>query len=66
MKYMTDGKYYVWCAGKVVAAAYAEGEIRILQGMPRMETLNKIAQDCPEFLKANNWDVNKVPKLFSA
>ncbi len=66
MKYTTDGKYSVFSGKIEIARAYVGPELRILQGMPRMETINKIAQDCPEFLEANNWDVNKVPRLFSA
>jgi len=39
-------------------------EVRVLQGMPRMETLEAIGANCPEFLKNNNWTVNRVPLLF--
>jgi hypothetical protein len=69
IKYTSDGIYSVF-AGKVeIARSYvgADGyEIRVLQGMDRIETIEKIAKDCPEFLTNNNWDINRVPKLFGA
>jgi len=69
MKYTTDGKYSVYAGKNEIARSYIgnEGyEVRIKQGMPRMETVAKIFADCPEFAAANEMDVNKVPKLFSA
>ena len=70
IKYTTDGSCEVYCGKTLIAQAYVgnrigEYEVRILQGMPRMETWKKIFEDCPEFAKANNMDINKVPKLFA-
>jgi hypothetical protein len=70
-KYHTDktGKCEVLCGKTVIAKAYCGVEIgysvRILQGMNREETMKKIAEDCPEFLKANNITENYYPLLFS-
>lgn len=59
MKYTTDGKCEVFTGKKVIARSYVNVstpgyEVRILQGMPRFETIKKICEDCPEFAKANN------------
>lgn len=66
--YTTDGKYEVK-AGKIVIARSYLGqngyEVRVLQGMDRYKTLEKIQSDCPEFLTNNNWNTNKHPLLFS-
>lgn len=68
MTYTTDGKYSVF-AGKIeVARSYVGNdgyEVRIRQGMLRMETIEKIFADCPEFAAKNEMNINKVPKLFS-
>jgi hypothetical protein len=68
MKYTTDGKCSVY-AGKIEVArsyvGYDGYEVRVLQGMPRTETIAKIFEDCPEFAKNNNIDKNYYPKLFS-
>lgn len=69
IKYTTDGEYKVMCGKTIIAQSYVgyDGRsIRVLQGMDRMKTLEKINKDCPEFLKNNQWDINRVPKLFSA
>jgi hypothetical protein len=73
IKYKTDPTGYsiVYCGKTIIAQAYIEpqGEraysVRILQGMPRDETIKKICADCPEFAKANEIDENYYPKLFS-
>ena len=68
-KFTTDGKYSVFLGKTEIARSYLgqDGcyEVRILQGMPRMETIEKIFRDCPEFAKNNDMDINIVPKLFS-
>ena len=64
MRYTTNGTYAVWAGKTAIALAYWD-EIKVLQGMPRMETIQKIKKDCPEFLTNNNWDENRVPMLFS-
>ncbi len=67
-KYTSDGRCCVYSGKTVVAKSYVgdDGyEVRVLQGMPRMETWKKIFEDCPDFAKANDMDINKVPKLFS-
>jgi len=65
-KLTTDGRCWVKLGNKIIAQSYVGNgyEVRILQGMPRMETLERINRECPEFLNANAWSVNKVPKLF--
>lgn len=68
IKFTTDGKYQVFSGKTVIAKSYVGNdgyEVRILQGMPRMETVEKIFADCPEFAKANDMSINIVPKLFS-
>jgi hypothetical protein len=69
-KYYTDssGKCEVYCKNKVIAKAYigySGHSIRILQGMPREETMQKLRQDVPEFLIANNIPDNYRPLVFS-
>lgn len=41
-------------------------ELRILQGMPREETLAQIIRDCPEFCEKNSVTQNTVTKVFGA
>lgn len=67
-KYTSDGECSVFCGTIEIARSYfgAHGyQVRILQGMPRSETIKKICEDCPEFAKANGIDENYYPKLFS-
>jgi hypothetical protein len=69
-KYHTDptGTFEVYCKNKVIARAYigySGHSIRILQGMNREETMQKLRQDVPEFLKANDIPDNYWPLLFS-
>jgi hypothetical protein len=69
-KYYTDptGKCTVFCKKKVIARAYIGHNgcsIRILQGMPREETMQKLRQDVPDFLIANNIPENYYPLVFS-
>lgn len=69
-KYHTDpsGHCEVLCRKKVIARAYIGHEgysVRILQGMDRMETIEKIREDCPEFLTANKIPEKYYPMLFS-
>jgi hypothetical protein len=67
MRY-THNKYSVF-AGKVeIGRLYVDSpfdELRILQGMDRVKTVEKIIEDCPEFAKDNNIDGTKRPLLFS-
>ena len=68
--YYTDptGKCEVYCNKKVIARAYIGDNgysVRILQGMPRNETMQKLRLDVPEFLAANNIPDNYYPLLFS-
>ena len=65
--YTSDGKCSVFCGKTEIARSYVSEdgyEVRILQGMDRMKTWDKIFEDCPEFAKNNDMDINKVPKLF--
>ena len=67
-KYKSDGKYQVTCGKTIIAKSFIGNdgyEVRILQGMPRNETWDKIFTDCPEFAQNNNMNRDIVPKLFS-
>lgn len=67
-KYTSDGKYAVYYGKTIIAKSYVGKngyEVKILQGMPRMETVEKIFRDCPEFAQNNEMNINVVPKLFS-
>ena len=77
IKYHTDptGHCEVLCKNTVIARAYIARayvggcygyEVRILQGMDRETTMQKIREDCPEFLTANNIPDGYSPMLFSA
>ena len=66
----TNNKYSVFCGKIEIARAYVrysddECGVRILQGMPRMETADKIIKDCPEFAKENNLNENSHCYLFA-
>jgi hypothetical protein len=67
-KYVAS-KYAVYSPNKKLAIAIAyvddDNPVRILQGMPREETIQKIIKDCPNFANEYNLDGTKVPKLFS-
>jgi len=69
MKYESD-KYLVKCNNKVIAQLYVGGtlkdnnELRIKQGMPRAETIEKIIEDCPEFSQKYGLTKEYYPKLF--
>jgi hypothetical protein len=69
-KYYTDptGKCEVYCNHKCVARAYigySGRSIRILQGMNRETTMQKLKTDVPGFLEANDIPDNYYPLLFS-
>ena len=71
-KYTTDGKYSVFSNKTEIARSYMAGdnsnrtyEVRVLQGMPRMETIKKICEDCPSFANANGITPDYYPYLFS-
>lgn len=73
MKYTSDGKYEVRSGKTVIAKSYMAGDnsdrrydVRILQGMPRNETIKKICEDCPDFAKENDITEDYYPRLFSA
>lgn len=69
MKYESD-KYLVKCDNKVIAQLYVGGdlkgnnELRIKQGMPRSETIEKIIEDCPDFSKKYGLTKEYYPKFF--
>lgn len=68
MKY-THNNYSVFAGKTEIARLYIDwphDELRVLQGMPRMETVQKIIDDCPDFAKANGIDGTKSPMLFAA
>lgn len=69
VKYTTDGKYSVYCGKIEIARSYVNHDIgysvKILQGMPRTETIKKICTDCPDFATANGINENYYPYLFS-
>jgi hypothetical protein len=71
IKYHTDptGHCEVLCKNTVIARAYCGQNgysVRILQGMDRIATMQKIREECPEFLIANNVPDNYYPLLFGA
>ena len=71
IKYHTDptGHCEVLYKKTVIARAYLGHEgysVRVLQGMDRIKTLQKIREDCPEFLTANKIPDNYYPLLFGA
>lgn len=56
-KLTTDGKYSVFIGKREVARSYVGNngyEIRVLQGMDRMEVVDRIFNEVPEFAQANN------------
>jgi hypothetical protein len=68
MKYKAVGNSHVLAGKKVIAISFLEENgyrVRILQGMNRIATVNKIIEDCPEFAKENNLTPEYTPKLFS-
>jgi len=68
MKYTSDGKCEVKAGEKVIAKSYIGNngyEVRILQGMNREATINKICIDCPDFATSNGITEAYYPKLFS-
>ena len=65
--YKTDGICEVKAGNKVIAKSFVGSngyEVRILQGMPKVETMEKIKRDCPEFLIENGVPENYYPKTF--
>lgn len=61
--YYTNG--YVAMSGNIeIIRAYVGSELRVLQGMDRIKTIEKANIDCPHIITFNTWDINKVPKLF--
>ena len=71
VKYHTDpsGHCEVLYKKTVIARAYigigTGYSVRVLQGLPREKTMQKIREDCPEFLTANKIPDNYYPLLFS-
>ena len=70
MTYTTDKTGYceVYAGKTCIARSYVgyDGyEVRVLQGMDRIETLDKIRIDCPDFIKLNEVPENYCPKLFT-
>jgi len=69
--YTTDstGKCAVFANGKVIAMSFLGNNngycVKILQGMNRDETVEKIIKDCPKFAEANNLTNNVHVTLFS-
>lgn len=72
----TADKYSVFSGKTVVAKTYVGGSngwigindgnsLRILQGMPRTETIEKICRDCPEFCERIGLKENYYPALFA-
>jgi len=65
----THNKYSVFCGKTEIARAYVGDEkdtVRILQGMPRTETIKKIIEDCPEYAKEYGLTPDYYPLLFGA
>jgi hypothetical protein len=71
IKYHTDptGHCEVFYKKTVIARAYIGFDgysVRVLQGMDREATMQKIREDCPEFLTENNIPDKYYPLLFGA
>lgn len=65
----THNKYSVFCGKTEIARAYVgdkKDEIKILQGMPRKETIKKIIEDCPEYAKKYGLTSDYYPMLFGS
>ena len=62
--YYTDG-YVAMCGNTEVVRAYVGSGLKVLQGMDRMATIEKVNIDCPFLITFNEWDMNWIPKLFS-
>lgn len=62
-RYTTDGKNSVYAGKTEIARAYVDGEVRVLQEVPREKVWEKIITDCPDFAKYNNMDPNYRPKI---
>jgi len=54
------------CVAKVFFRHNGETELRILQGMPRTETVEKIKREVPSFFNEFGIPDNIHPKLFAA
>lgn len=68
--YKALNKYEVSIGCKVIAKMYIDSngrsELRILQGMPRDDTVRKLVEDCPDFCRENGITLATYPYLFSA
>ena len=68
MKKYTNDDYCVYYEKEVIAKLYTKSnggrEIRIAQGMPRQEVINKIIADCPKFCEDNKITEKTWPLLF--
>ena len=53
------------CVAEMYIKLDGNRQLRILQGMPREETLNKLLADCPEFCAFNGITQSTYPRLFS-
>jgi regulator of sirC expression with transglutaminase-like and TPR domain len=66
--YVAKDAYEVCVRGTTIARMYTRHdgtpELRILQGMPRDETVGKLLEDCPDFCKQNGITRATYPKLF--
>jgi hypothetical protein len=67
-KLTTDG-HAVFCGKTTIAQSYlgmdGKYEVRILQGMPRIETYERILNELPEYARDNDMILGIVPRLFS-
>lgn len=69
MKYTVNNNQ-VFAGKKMIAQLYPNGtlkgnnELRILQGMNRQETINKIVNDCPNFCREYEITKDYYPRLF--
>ncbi|MET3139857.1 hypothetical protein AAKU61_004239 [Undibacterium sp. GrIS 1.2] len=67
--YKQKNAYEVMIRRTIIARMHirhnGERQLRILQGMPREDTLNKLLTDCPIFCRENGINSNTYPLLFS-
>lgn len=68
----THDKYSVYADKLEIARSYVNSyntgrvyDVKILQGMPRTQTIAKICKDCPDYAKDNDITPDYYPHLFS-
>jgi len=66
--YKAVGNTHIMSGKDVIAISFLGHNgyyVRILQGMDRTATTERLVNECPEFCRANNLTANIRPDLFS-